>query len=373
MRTFRKKTAQSTIQYTLVIVLLGMAVVLAGPYVIRAINAHFKGMEDSIYDSFTDPLLPSEDMPPLNSCGDGECCDDDGCLPGREDISDSPYYCCLDCGFCGDNECCGYNQGGNEDVISDPGDPFSDSTYCARDCGRCGDGKCCQECGETEENCCVDCALDMTGSGCGNGYCCTGAGEENYIATSSITVPLAGIGADIGCNDDCGVPTLCVVDEDCDSEAGETMETCPEDCCVCRNDFCDRGPGCYEDLEFVDGVKNKYFCTEDCPQGQCVVKEGVWDYKKCTGWIARCGGDCCPKSKPGAGRCTKGSDGVCLDQIVKINCGDIWDGVRSSRYVVWNDYSSCGCTCVSTNPCEDFSDSVSCEEDGKELGCTWRE
>jgi uncharacterized protein (UPF0333 family) len=46
--------AQQSSEYAVVFILIGLAVILMGPFVIRAWNAHIKSWEDSVIDSYRD-------------------------------------------------------------------------------------------------------------------------------------------------------------------------------------------------------------------------------------------------------------------------------------------------------------------------------
>ncbi len=49
--------AQSTIEYATIATLVILGIVIMGPYVIRAINAHFRSLDDGIKDSFSEELV----------------------------------------------------------------------------------------------------------------------------------------------------------------------------------------------------------------------------------------------------------------------------------------------------------------------------
>src|SRR5689334_12161300 len=59
----RNQKGQSILEITAVITLVTIVIFFAGPTVIRSINAHFKLWDDSIQDSYNDPL---KEAPPLN-------------------------------------------------------------------------------------------------------------------------------------------------------------------------------------------------------------------------------------------------------------------------------------------------------------------
>lgn len=67
----RSEFAQSIIEYCLVATLVAAGIILMGPYVIRAVNAHLRSWEDSVYDSVNDPLLQTANVdfpPPICDC-----------------------------------------------------------------------------------------------------------------------------------------------------------------------------------------------------------------------------------------------------------------------------------------------------------------
>ena len=74
----RNKQGQNIIEYVLLITLIIVSVMVVGPYVIRSWNANLKGYEDSVTDSFQEPLRKA---PPGNI--EDECvCQNDQLPPG---------------------------------------------------------------------------------------------------------------------------------------------------------------------------------------------------------------------------------------------------------------------------------------------------
>ncbi len=59
---WKDKSGQHMLEYSILVILLVAAIIIAGPYVIRSWNAQMKGWEDSVIDSLDDPLL--EEPPP---------------------------------------------------------------------------------------------------------------------------------------------------------------------------------------------------------------------------------------------------------------------------------------------------------------------
>jgi hypothetical protein len=63
---------QHLTEYTLMIILVIISIVIMGPYVVRSWNAHLKGWDDGVKDSMEEPLTqaPVPNIPPLAcSCG----------------------------------------------------------------------------------------------------------------------------------------------------------------------------------------------------------------------------------------------------------------------------------------------------------------
>ena len=53
----RTQRAQNLSEYSLLLALIMGSIIIAGPYVIRSVNANLKGWDDSIQDSVNDPLI----------------------------------------------------------------------------------------------------------------------------------------------------------------------------------------------------------------------------------------------------------------------------------------------------------------------------
>ncbi|MDP8211756.1 MAG: hypothetical protein P9X22_00510 [Candidatus Zapsychrus exili] len=64
----KKSAGQQSIEFTTLIILATIGVLVMGPYVIRSWNANIKGWEDSVRDSFNDPLIESETIPDIPGC-----------------------------------------------------------------------------------------------------------------------------------------------------------------------------------------------------------------------------------------------------------------------------------------------------------------
>ncbi len=79
------KKAQQTIEYSVILALVAAGIIMMGPYVIRSWNAHLKGAEDSILDSFNDPLVEEDHGTDLPDCTcsewEGDPPDDCGISP----------------------------------------------------------------------------------------------------------------------------------------------------------------------------------------------------------------------------------------------------------------------------------------------------
>ena len=132
------KKAQQAIEYTVILALVAAGIIMGGPYVIRSWNAHVKGIEEGVVDSFHDPLLdepnpgvtlptcecgPMEGTAPAN-CGIPECaatqykiqreCTPPGCIDdhpggGLFDCLADPLCCTQDTSYADQPEYCGLN------------------------------------------------------------------------------------------------------------------------------------------------------------------------------------------------------------------------------------------------------------------------
>lgn len=49
--------AQSTIEFSTLMILVMIGLIVMSPYIIRSVNAHLKTWEDSVDDSISDPLV----------------------------------------------------------------------------------------------------------------------------------------------------------------------------------------------------------------------------------------------------------------------------------------------------------------------------
>jgi uncharacterized protein (UPF0333 family) len=56
IQKFQSRKGQNIIEYSLLLVLVIIAIMVMGPYVIKSWNAHIKGWEDSALDSMYDPF-----------------------------------------------------------------------------------------------------------------------------------------------------------------------------------------------------------------------------------------------------------------------------------------------------------------------------
>jgi len=63
------KEGQHTIEYAILMILIMAGIITMGRYVIRSWNANLKGLEDSVIDSFEDPLLEA----PIPPASGGSC------------------------------------------------------------------------------------------------------------------------------------------------------------------------------------------------------------------------------------------------------------------------------------------------------------
>ena len=222
------KKSQSIIEFSSLIILVMITIVLMGPYVRRAINAHFRSWEVAVEDSMQDPLEEAdpEENPNVEFCGDTRC-------TGSETLD----TCCQDCGGgIGDGYCC-----------EEDGETVATANY---DCGSCGDGTC----GDTiqgpedESQCCIDCP------GCPNQICCVDDGAGGGIAeptTSTTGTPLE------NCLEDC--PQLAVCPDGTCSWPVESVDSCCQDC----------GDGCPNGYCCRDAGEDNANCPQDCAPPAC--------------------------------------------------------------------------------------------------------
>ncbi len=127
----KNKKAQSTLEYATVVIVSTMVIVIAGPMVIRSVNAMFKTMGDSQQESVNDPISyaePDLDLPektcdwgaPHFAPCDANICNgvEKNCAPGehyqiQKDIGGDPS--CIKCLGCEKTDyCCSERPGGCE-------------------------------------------------------------------------------------------------------------------------------------------------------------------------------------------------------------------------------------------------------------------
>ncbi len=60
--------AQHVIEYVVLITIAAIAVIIIGPYVVRSWNASVKSWDDSVVDTFNDPLLETNELVPVLDC-----------------------------------------------------------------------------------------------------------------------------------------------------------------------------------------------------------------------------------------------------------------------------------------------------------------
>ena len=116
------KKAQSVIEYSMIIILVALGIIIVGPYVIRSLNAHLKTWEDVAEDSYSDPFQKGgTDFPPPRCrcqtiaarCGLCGCnqlqmlykyvCKPLGCIPENDSCATDDRCCIF--GACGGNGC----------------------------------------------------------------------------------------------------------------------------------------------------------------------------------------------------------------------------------------------------------------------------
>lgn len=95
----KNTSGQSLIEYCTLLILIMTGIALMGPYVVQSWNAHLKGWNDSIQDSFNDPLDKSKNLQIdfeecdcywKAPCEEEPCCGYDGCQRNE----DSRYWHC---------------------------------------------------------------------------------------------------------------------------------------------------------------------------------------------------------------------------------------------------------------------------------------
>lgn len=98
----KKNHAQSTLELIAMILFIAATIFIGGPTIIRGINAHFKLWDDSVQDSYNDPLkqAPQQNLPADCQCdppmgGPGLRCGISPCLPTErlETILCNPVGC----------------------------------------------------------------------------------------------------------------------------------------------------------------------------------------------------------------------------------------------------------------------------------------
>jgi|GEM_PF-4133820 len=152
------KQAQSTLELIAVITFVTVAILVVGPTVIRGINAHFKLWDDTIQDSYNDPMNKASKPTTSPTC---TCSGWQGSAPSQCDAS-----------FCGPKQRYEYKscdppncQTPSEQCVDDPAccEQYRDTLLC----GSGGFPRCT---GETTEPPICDCAIDHRKivKGCGN-------------------------------------------------------------------------------------------------------------------------------------------------------------------------------------------------------------
>jgi len=66
--------AQHIIEYIVLITIAAIAVIIIGPYVVRSWNASVKSWDDSVVDTFNDPLLDTNELVPVLDCPSAIAC-----------------------------------------------------------------------------------------------------------------------------------------------------------------------------------------------------------------------------------------------------------------------------------------------------------
>ncbi len=220
--------SQSLIEYTVVIILVTAAVFLMRPYVIRAINAHFRGWEDAVTDSMRENIKGTNaeglSAPLCCSC---ETCTDCHCPLDRClcEGCPAPHPCsgCKENGYCGDGYCCDASKGGTETPACPDCPPESPCNY----------NTICEPLRGEDESNCKDC---WSFNPC-DGYrvCDTPEGLHNCPIKCC---PIPSVGGEGVCGD--GI---------CNSlHCPEPSPECGGDCCLdgCGDKICQSWPPCNE-------------------------------------------------------------------------------------------------------------------------------
>ncbi len=328
-------------------------------------------------------------------CGDRSC---DG-----EDCSSCPE----DCGPCSDT--CGNGE-------CEP--QLNECMECAADCqgdtncGSCGDGTCRPELGECTD-CPGDCAGEPACQECGNGTCETEAGECDSCPQDCDQEPECPCAHDVCetggpltrfcegnvcvrsvctmfppcCEDEwsdacriaaamlCDISNCACGDGTCSPVAGESCETCDEDCGLCGEvdagasilvdaslENC--GDGTCQLADGEDCVNCPGDCTQPCPpeMGLCSFCPGPGEMAFCQTCGAACGdgscnfaaGESCESCPADCGPCPPGcGNGVCdLEETCATcnvdcsPCGDCGDGTCSVGETCWVCPEDCSAVCA---------------------------
>lgn len=377
-------------------------------------------------------------------CGGGDCCEpQDGPGCGDAAVQDcvcaEDAYCCntawdnicvnevaeFGCGQCdgggavcpgygGWSECCETDDpcGWAADGICDcEGTCAWDGPDCGGE-GGCGDGGCAD--GEDCESCPEDCGFCPGGGDCceANGTPgCDNAGiqdcvclEDAYCCNTAWDSICAGEVESLGCGSCEGGP-------ECGNgqcQAGESCESCPEDCGACpgQGDCCEvqDGPGCDDPTIQACVCAEDSFCCEftwdsicveeveefgcgdcgggggGCGDGACGADE---DCLICPEDCGQCGGtSCCePHDSPGCEDaavqqcvcaedvycCDVEWDGICVNEVNSLGCGDCeggptcGDGDCVGGETCSNCPEDCG-QCPELESCCEPHDSPGCDD-----------
>lgn len=259
---------QHIMEYTLVITLVVAAVVTMGPYVIRAWNANLQGWDDSIEDSYKDPLMEADkdiQLPYCEcsdwnavACGGGPCdglhmfykrnCTPPGCS------NDEKCEC--------DPTCCIYYDPGECGPYADPPCPPGERRM-MEDCG-CNPTITQSVC--RPDPACVHQCLNPFPNECG------GAKYGDYCTGDTVGLPFSMNWVAVD-------PGACTAGQKCEQQCVYPFEADTNGAlCVC--------PGYYTD--------------------QLVACECLCDYTR--GWVEQegCGGGRCEQGPCAGSRCTNG-------------------------------------------------------------------
>jgi hypothetical protein len=146
LKRLHSKSGQQMSEFSLIFVLVGISIIVMSYYVVRGWNANLKGTEESVRDSYQDPLVEKEQIEPIapscscwwemKGCGIGTC------LPTQQSeikICNTGIICepgaTSRCAF--DESCCtAPSPTGNCGALANPPCTFATERRTTKDCGK---------------------------------------------------------------------------------------------------------------------------------------------------------------------------------------------------------------------------------------------